>query len=121
MYCRGVRGAATAEANTREAILSATTELLQQIVEANGMRVEDVASVIFTTSPDLNAVYPALAARLMGWTGAALLDAHEMNVPGGLAKCIRVLIHWNTDKSAAQMVHVYIRGTEKLRELPRGL
>lgn len=121
MWCRGVRGATTAEENTREAILSATTELLQKMVEANDIRVEDVASAIFTTSLDLNAEYPALAARLMGWTGAALLCGHEMNLPGGLARCIRVLIHWNTDKSADQVVHVYIRGAENLRDLTRGL
>ncbi len=119
MWCRGLRGATTAEDNTREAILSATTELLQKIVEANGIVAEDVASVFFTTSADLNAEYPALAARLMGWTGAALMCAHEMSVPWGLARCIRILIHWNTEKSAGQMMHVYIRGAEKLRELPK--
>lgn len=119
MWCRGIRGATTADDNTREAILSATTELLQKIVDANGLKVEDVASAFFTASSDLNAEYPALAARLMGWTGAALMCAHEMNVPWGLARCIRVLIHWNTDKSADQVAHVYIRGAEKLRELPQ--
>ena len=119
MWCRGIRGATTAEDNTREAILSATTELLRKLVEANGIVAGDVASVIFTTSPDLNAEYPALAARLMGWTELALLCGHEMGVPGGLARCIRILIHWNTEKTASQVVHVYIRGAERLRELPK--
>ncbi|MDP2662177.1 MAG: chorismate mutase [Dehalococcoidia bacterium] len=119
MWCRGVRGATTADSNTREAILSATTELLQRIVEANGIEAEDVASVFFTTSPDLNAEYPALAARLLGWTNSALLCGHEMSVPTGLASCIRILVHWNTDKPAARMVHVYLKGAEHLRDLPK--
>lgn len=119
MQCRGVRGATTAGENTREAILSATTELLQQVIEANGIKAGDVASIYFSTTPDLNAEFPALAARLMGWTDLALLCGHEMSVPGSLAKCIRILIHWNTDKAAGQIKHVYIRGAEKLRELPK--
>jgi chorismate mutase len=118
MWCRGVRGATTAEDNSREAILEATTELLQEMVAANGIQVEDVASIIFTTSPDLNAEYPALAARLGGWTQVALLCAHEMNVPQGLAKCIRILLHWNTDRRPDEVVHVYLRGARSLRELP---
>lgn len=119
MWCRGIRGATTADDNTREAILTATTELLQKVIESNGIEAEDVASIHFTTTPDLNAEFPALAARLMGWTNSALLCGHEMNVPGALARCIRVLVHWNTDKPASQMVHVYIRGAEKLRQLPK--
>lgn len=119
MWCRGVRGATTADDNTKDAILSATTELLRKVVEANGIKVEDVASALFSTTPDLNAEFPALAARLMGWTGAALMCSHEMSVPKGLARCIRVLIHWNTEKTAAEIAHVYIRGAQNLRDLPK--
>ncbi len=112
---RGVRGATTVEANTREAILAATDELLRLMIEANEIDVEDVASAIFTTTPDLNAEYPALAARALGWHDAALLCAHEMNVPQGLPKCVRVLIHWNTTVRADEIKHVYIKGAVNLR------
>lgn len=115
MYCRGVRGATTAEENTPQAIVAATKELLERIIAANDIRIENVASAIFTTTPDLNAEFPALAARQLGWNHVALLCSHEMAVPGSLEKCIRVLIHWNTDKSAAEMQHIYIKGAESLR------
>jgi chorismate mutase len=120
--CRGVRGATTVEDNDREEILAATRELLFIMIKANGIEQADVASAIFTTTIDLNATYPALAARQMGWYDAALLCGHEMNVPGGLTKCVRILIHWNTLRSAEEIVHVYLRGAKKLRpdrnELP---
>jgi len=115
MHCRGIRGATTAEENTAEAILAATRELLVRIVEANDLKVEDVASAIFTTTPDLMAAFPAKAAREMGWQDVALLDAQEIPVPGSLERCIRVLIHWNTEKSAAEIRHVYLRGARTLR------
>ena len=115
MHCRGIRGATTAEKNTAEAILAATRELLAIIVEANGLRVEDVASAIFTTTPDLTAAFPARAAREMGWRDVALLDAQEIPVPGSLERCIRVLIHWNTEKSAAEVQHVYLKEAQALR------
>lgn len=113
--CRGVRGATTCEANTREAILEATREMLELLIESNGLRADDLASAIFTTTPDLNAEYPAVAARALGWTDTALLCGHEMAVPGGLQRCIRVLVHWNTERRADQVVHVYIRGAKALR------
>lgn len=115
MMVRGIRGATTAEANTREAILAATDELLRLMIDANDLCAEDVASVIFTTTTDLNADYPALAARALGWHDVALMCAHEMNVPHGLPRCIRVLMHWNTDRSAAEVQHVYIKGAARLR------
>ncbi len=115
MYCRGVRGATTVEVNEREAILAATRELLALMIEANGIKPEDVASAIFTTTPDLNAEFPALAARQLGWHDVALLCGHEMDVPGALQRCIRILIHWNTTRPADQIRHVYIRGAETLR------
>jgi chorismate mutase len=115
MYCRGLRGATTVEENTAEAILTATRELLERIVEANDLKAEEVASVIFTTTPDLTAAFPAKAAREMGWHDLALLDTQEISVPGSLERCIRVLIHWNTERSAAEIRHVYLRGAQTLR------
>lgn len=113
--CRGVRGAVTVHENTEEAILAATRELLQIIVKRNEMYPDDIASVYFTTTADLNATYPALAARQIGWSDVALLCGHEMAVPGGLEMCIRVLIHWNTTRSAKEIVHVYLREAQSLR------
>ena len=115
MYCRGIRGATMAEANTAPAILDATRELLERVISANGVKAEDVASVLFTTTPDLNAAFPAQAARELGWQDVALLCGHEMEVPGALEKCIRVLIHWNTEKSASEIEHVYLKGAASLR------
>ncbi len=115
IYCRGIRGATTADANTPEAILAATRELLVQIIELNDLDPADVGSAIFTTTPDLNAEFPALAARQLGWHDVALMCGHEMAVPGALPMCIRVLIHWNTPKSQLQINHVYIRGARNLR------
>jgi chorismate mutase len=112
---RGVRGATTADENTREAILAATRELVSQLIEANGIEPEDVASVIFTTTTDLNADYPAVAARTLGWSDVALLCAHEINVPESVPLCIRVLIHWNTAVRADEIQHVYLKGAVKLR------
>jgi chorismate mutase len=113
--CRGIRGATTVEANDREAILAATRELLALMVEANGIELDDVASVIFSTTPDVDAEFPALAARQMGWHDAALLCTHEMAVPGALVGCIRALIHWNTPKKLEEVRHIYIRGAVNLR------
>ena len=112
---RGVRGATTAEANTREAILAATNELLCLMIEANNIEPDDVASAIFTTTLDLNADYPALAARALGWHDVALMCMHEMNVPHGLRHCIRILLHWNTNVAARDVKHVYLRGAVNLR------
>lgn len=113
--CRGVRGATTCEANTREAILAATRELLIQLVERNDIVQADIASVFFTTSPDLTAEFPAVAARELGWNHVPMLCAHEIAVPHGLQRCIRVLIHWNTDKSPEAIQHVYLHNAVNLR------
>jgi chorismate mutase len=110
-----VRGATTVEANEREAILEATRELLGQMVADNEIEVEDVASVIFSTTPDLDAEFPALAARQMGWHDTALFCTHEMAVPGALPRCIRVLLHWNTPKSLTDIRHPYLRDAANLR------
>ncbi len=115
MHCRGIRGATTVEENTAEAILAATRELLELIVEANDLKTGDVTSAIFTTTPDLTTAFPARAAREMGWQDVALLDVQEILVPGSLERCIRVLIHWNTDKRQDEVVHIYIKGAKALR------
>ncbi len=85
------------------------------MIEANGFDIDDVASAFFTTTADLDTEFPALAAREMGWTDVALLCGHEMNVPGALPMCLRTLIHINTDKTAREIRHVYLRGATVLR------
>ncbi|MFN2158146.1 MAG: chorismate mutase [Anaerolineae bacterium] len=113
--CRGIRGATTVEVNEAEAILNATAELLEQIVAANDVCEEDVVSVIFTMTPDLDAVYPAVAARQLGWTHTALICTQEMAIAGSLPRCIRVLVHWNTDRPIDRVRHVYLREARTLR------
>ncbi|HSJ58254.1 MAG TPA: chorismate mutase [Anaerolineae bacterium] len=115
MPCRGVRGATTVGVDAAADIVGATRELLERMVEANGIAAEDVASVIFTATTDLTAAFPARAAREMGWDRVALLDALEIPVPGSLPRCVRVLIHWNTDLAQAEVRHVYLRGAADLR------
>jgi chorismate mutase len=115
MVCRGVRGATTVDGNTPEAILQGTLELLALMIRANDIRQEDVASAIFTTTQDLNAEFPALAARQLGWMNVALMCGHELDVPGSLPHCIRILLHWNTERSNEEVVHVYIKDASRLR------
>jgi chorismate mutase len=115
LACRGVRGAITVSENSADAILEAALELLKTIVKLNDMHPDDVASIYFTTTADLNAAYPALAARQLGWTNVALLCGHEMNVPGSLPRCLRVLIHWNTHRHPSEIAHVYLRNARSLR------
>jgi chorismate mutase len=115
VVCRGVRGAITVKSDEQDEILDATRELLQAILRANEMRVEDIASIYFTTTPDLTSTYPAFAARQLGWFDLALMCGHEMAVPTGLQKCVRVLIHWNTSKTNEEIVHVYLRDAKSLR------
>jgi len=115
MYCRGIRGATTVEHNDRDEILTATTELLQLIIDRNDLQAEDIASAFFTVTEDLDADFPAAAARAMGWTEVPLMCAREIPVPNSLSKCIRVMLHVNTMRSAAEMRHVYIRAAVNLR------
>lgn len=115
MRCRGVRGATTAESNTREDLLNATRQLLALMIRQNQIDGADVASAIFTATPDLNAEFPALAARQLGWLEVPLLCMHEMSIPGSLPRCVRILLHWNTQKPAHEIVHVYIKGAASLR------
>lgn len=112
---RGLRGATTAAANTGEAILEATAELLRALQEANAFRPEDVESAIFTSSTDLTAEYPARAARLLGWRDVPLLGAAEVAVPDGVPRCIRVLLHFYTAKAQGELKHIYLHGAAKLR------
>jgi chorismate mutase len=112
---RGIRGATTAAADTSEDILSATEELVREIVAANDLDPRDIASALFTVTPDLHAEFPAAAARRIGWTMVPLLNFTEIGVPGRLQKCIRVLLHVNTTRAQDEMVHVYLREAVSLR------
>jgi len=112
---RGIRGATTVSEDTAAAILEATEELVREIVASNTFEAEDVASALFTVTPDLRAEFPAAAARRMGWTMVPLLNFTEIGVPGRLQRCIRVLIHVNTERSQRDMVHVYLREAVSLR------
>mgnify|MGYP001418205084 FL=1 len=115
MICRGVRGATTVESNSREEILTATRQLLALMIRLNDIQADDVGSAIFSITQDLDAEFPALAARQLGWLDVPLICTHEVNVPGSLPNCIRILLHWNTDKSQSEIQHVYIKGAIKLR------
>ena len=115
MPCRGVRGATTAEDNSPEEILKATRQLLALMIRQNGIKPEDVCSAVFSTTTDLDAEFPALAARQLGWIDVALMCVHELDVPGSLRRCIRVLLQWNTDKPARELVHVYVKDASGLR------
>jgi len=115
MATRGIRGATTVAEDTPAAVLQATRELLEALVEANAIEIDDVASVVFTVTQDLSGEYPARAAREMGWTDTALLGATEMDVPGGLPRCVRVLLHVNTERSQRQVQHVYLHDARALR------
>lgn len=115
MTVRGVRGATTADANDRESILTAARQLLALMIRLNGIQTADVASAIFTVTKDLDAEFPALAARQLGWLDVPLLCSYEISVPGGLQKCIRILVHWNTERAQKMIQHVYIKDAVKLR------
>ncbi len=116
ILCRGVRGAVTVEADTDEAILTAARALLQAIAKANDIDPRDIASVIFSTTPDLQSVCPALAARRdLGWSHVPLLCIQEMHVEGALPRTVRVLIHWNTAKSQDEIAHIYQGEAKQLR------
>jgi chorismate mutase len=116
MAVRGLRGAINARDNTSASILEATRELLQEIIRANSLTdFSEIVSAIFTTSPDLNAAYPAEAARELGMHQVPLLCAREIDVPGGMPMCVRILLHLNTEKPQEEMVHVYLRDARKLR------
>ena len=118
---RGVRGATTAAANTEEAILDATEELVRELCAANEIDPQEIASAIFTVTPDITAVFPPVAARVrLRWTHVALLTATEMNVADDQPLCIRVLIHLNTDKRQDEIQFVYLNGASNLRSRGAG-
>ena len=113
---RGLRGATTASTNTKEAIVDVTRELLQRLVEVNQVDIDDIAAVTFSTTKDLDAEFPAVAARVhLGWTNVAMMCSHEMDVPGGQERCVRVMILFNTDKSPQELEHIYLGGAAHLR------
>lgn len=112
---QGVRGAITVTGNEREIIFSAVQELLMQLVEKNQISLDDIGAAIFTATPDLNAVFPAAAARKIGWDMVPLFGAQELDVEDGLEKCIRVLLLVNTEKKQSEIVHVYLGESNRLR------
>jgi|TARA_B110001454_G_C12682097_1_gene418523 chorismate mutase len=114
--CRGIRGATTSDANDRDSIIDATKELLEVIVEQNNLKKEQIAAAFFSTTLDLNAEYPAVAARRsLGWTDIALFNTHEMQVPNDIAKCIRVLILANIEQTQSEINNIYLKDAENLR------
>jgi len=116
MPLRGIRGATVASQDQPEIILAATRELLEAMCAANPLlQPEDLASAIFTATSDLTSVYPARAARQLGWVQVPLLSAREIDVPGGLPRCIRVLLHWNTDLPQPAIRHIYLGAAASLR------
>ena len=115
MWCCGVRGAITVPANDGRSIIAATKELLEEMVRANGIETEGIAAIFFTTTPDLNAEFPAAATRELGWTQqVALLCGHEMNVPDSLPRCVRILMLVNTERKPEDITHVYLGEAKKL-------
>jgi len=115
MTIRGVRGATTVKKNDKQEILSATKELLAEIQKANQLKIDDIASIFFTVTSDLNADFPAAAARELGWNDTALLCSTEIDVPGSLPKCIRVLLHVNSSKPQKDIKNIYLKDAVNLR------
>lgn len=119
MPVRGIRGATTATANTAEAIMEATEELLRELERLNALDPNEVTAALFTTTPDLNAEFPAHAARRLGWLNTPMLCGHDMAVqqpnPRGVAMCIRILLLYNTPRPQAAMRFAYLRGAEAIK------
>ena len=115
MTVRGIRGAITVEENIASDILENTKVLLETIIERNHIDIGDIISIFFSVTPDLDATFPALSAREMGMTDTPLLCLNEINVPGSLNKCIRILIHVNSSKAQSEMLHVYLKKSVGLR------
>lgn len=115
MAVRGIRGATTVESNTKEEIINRTKEMLEAVIERNNVQVEDITSAIFSVTDDLDAEFPAVAARKIGWIYTPLFCTLEIPVPGSLRKCIRVLLHVNSDRSQKEMKHIYLNGAQCLR------
>ena len=118
MAVRAIRGATRVDVDAPEQVLQATRELLRQLLDANGLAVDDVISILFTATRDLSSQAPALAARQLGLAGVALLCAQEMEVPGSMPRVVRLMAHVETERTRAELCHVYLRGTEVLRAMP---
>ncbi len=116
MLVRGIRGAITADSNTKEEIIEKTKELLITLKKENDFKIEDITSIFFSVTSDLNAAFPAQAARELGWDRVPLFDMQEIKVPGSLPKCIRILIQINCQKSQTEIKHCYLRGAKILRK-----
>lgn len=115
MQMRGIRGATTVMENTKDEISKATQELLQHMVQKNNIVLDSICAIFFTVTSDLNANFPATAARELGWVSIPFLCSTEIPVPGSLAKCIRILILLNTDQEQAEIHHIYLNNAQKLR------
>ena len=111
----GIRGATTIEKNDSEMIIKESAELLSEIIKLNNIEPTDIASIIFSTTKDLNAEYPAVAARNIGLVIVALMCTHEMDVPNRLEKCVRILLHVNVEQGYNNIKHVYLKGAKSLR------
>ena len=119
MQCRGIRGAITVSANSKKSILAATKKLLLTMAEANKIKTDDIGAILFTTTPDLNAEFPAAATRELGWPpNLALLCGHEMSVPDALPRCLRVLMLVNTEMGSDAITHVYLGHAKNLKDEP---
>lgn len=116
MLIRGIRGAITANENTKKEILTSTEELLLAMKKSNNFNIEDIVSIFFSTTSDLDSDFPAVAARELGWSGVPLFGMQEANVQGGLKKCIRILIQINCEKKQNEIKHCYLREAKNLRK-----
>lgn len=115
MSVRAIRGAIQVEANTAEAISAGTKELLAEILRANELAVDQVISVLLTATPDLNAAFPAAAAREVGFEATPLLCAVEIDVQGALARVVRAMVTVESERKAAEIAHIYLAGAKALR------
>ena len=115
MMCRGVRGATTVQSDDRDQVLQATRQMLALLIRRNNIELSDLASALFTVTNDVSSEFPAMAARQLGWSEVPLLCGYEISVPGSLPLCIRVLLHWNTDRNANEIHHVYLHDAQRLR------
>jgi chorismate mutase len=119
LQCRGIRGAITVSTNSKESILAASKKLLRKMAEANKIETDDIGAILFTTTADLDAEFPAAAARELGWPpNLALLCGHEMSVPDALPRCLRVLMLVNTERGSDEITHVYLGDARNLKDKP---
>tara|TARA_A100001015_G_C14708463_1_gene601090 strand:+ start:156 stop:521 length:366 start_codon:yes stop_codon:yes gene_type:complete len=115
MTCRGIRGAITIEENNKDQIVAGTIRILSEMISKNDIKENDIVSIFFSVTEDLNATFPARAARQMNLTHTPLLCFHEIRVPDGLEKCIRILMHVNSNKSIQEIEHIYLEKAASLR------